>query len=85
MARTMDLPGTEGKRDKKLVGLVNAYLPLRDKFLALRGSMTEARDAVLDRMHSLKIEKYHDPDEGLTIEIIASKEKLKISADKDED
>lgn len=84
MAKTMDLPGTEGKRDKKLVQLVNAYLPLRDKFVTLRGSMTDARDAVIDRMHELKVKKYHDADEGLTIEVVASKEKLKISNDADD-
>ena len=85
MAKTMDLPGTEGERDATLVKLVNTYIPLRDQFLALRDAMTEARDAVLERMHSLKIDKYRDSDEGLFIEIINSKDRLKISSDKADD
>lgn len=80
MAKTANLPGVPDARDKQLIGMIQEYLPIMKRRMKLVATEVELKDAILEYMKAKKIHKYIDEEESLSIEIVATKEKLKIKS-----
>jgi hypothetical protein len=78
MARTGELPGTEGKRDRKLVELVNDYLPAKKRRLNALEKEKEFKQKIIERMTDQGMTVYVDTEENLRIEIVPTQQSLKI-------
>ncbi len=77
------LPSMEDAKVDKLHVLAEDYVAIRDRRIALNKEEKPLKDALLVAMHAYQKTHYHH--NGLTIDVIAENEKVKVKLGNSED
>ena len=75
--KTSALPGMERKVVKEVSDAAEKYVDARDKRIKMLTKEIELKDLLADKMHKNNLVTYRD--ESLLVEIVAGKEKIKVS------